>query len=326
MLVNARTLSLFARFGKRAACPCKLRPAMRVIRWMLLAVLALVTVLIASWAPIFDGLAPERIDRESDFPGRPEVPRVLLVSIDGLAPRFMGEQQTPTLARLGREGLRARLARTVVPSITMTSHTSMLSGAPPEVHGVLWNRYQPWRQIEVPTLFDACAAERLRCGLMAGKRKFAHFAEGESGVDRYVFAPDAAAVLEATLVYLRERSPDFVMIHLAEVDFTGHAHGWGSHEQRSAIERIDGLLGSFIVAAAAADERPLRLLVTADHGGSDTGHDSASMDDVEIPWILWGHGIRSGVISDEVSTLDTAATVAALLGVEPPGEGVSRFP
>lgn len=325
MLVNARTLNLFAPFGKRAGWPCKLRPAMRTIRWMSLGLLVLVLAPIASWAPIFGGLAPERIDRESGFPGRPEIPQVLLVSIDGLAPRFMGERETPTLARLGREGLRARLARTVVPSLTMTSHTSMISGVPPEIHGVLWNHYQPWRQIEVPTLFDACAAERLRCGLMAGKRKFAHFAEEEPGVDRYVFAPDAAAVFEAALVYLRERRPDFVMIHLAEVDLTGHDHGWGSDEQRSAIERIDGLLGLF-VAAAAAEERPLRLLVTADHGGSDTGHGSASKDDAEIPWILWGHGIPRGVIADEVSTLDTAATVATLLGVEPLGEGVSRFP
>jgi predicted AlkP superfamily pyrophosphatase or phosphodiesterase len=276
--------------------------------------------------PLFDALAPRLFDRASAFPGRPEVPRVLLVSVDGLSPRFMGPEATPVLERLAREGLRARTARTVVPSITMTSHTSMITGTLPAVHRVLWNTYQPGRTIDTPTLFDTCAAEGLRCGLMAGKRKFAHFAEGEPGVSRWVYGENADAVIAAALAYVRKGAPDFVMVHLAEVDLSGHRDGWGSEAQRRTITEIDAKIGGLVEAAAAAGPRPLRVLVTSDHGGHGDTHGTASDDDVLIPWILWGDGITPGVIDDDVSTLDTAATIAHLLDADWTAGGTNRAP
>ena len=77
----------------------------------------------------------------------------------------------------------------------MPSHASMLSGVGPEVHGVSWNRYQPWSRLGAPTLFTRCAPAGLRCDLFASKRKFAHFAQHEAGVRRYRYRPAAAEVL-----------------------------------------------------------------------------------------------------------------------------------
>ena len=73
-----------------------------------------------------------------------DAPNIVIFMTDdaGFAnPRtFGGPIRTPTLDRLGAEGLRARHAETVMPSRTLPAHTSMISGAPPRVHGVGWNR------------------------------------------------------------------------------------------------------------------------------------------------------------------------------------------
>jgi hypothetical protein len=295
---------------------------------LLLALAASAGVL--AWAPLFDELAPQRIEHAPNGPAAADGPRVLLVSIDGLAPRVLAMANAPTLARLAREGAHARAARTVLPSTTLPAHASMLSGVPPTAHGMTFDRYQPWSRLRTPTLFDLCAQRGLRCGLFAGKVKFALFAQDEPGVERYVYAASARPVLHEALAWLREEpAAAFALIHLPEVDLAGHTSGWGSPQQVRAVELVDGALAGFLSEVRALDHRPLRVLVTSDHGGSGRGHGSASPDDVAIPWILWGDGVPAGAELDDVSTLDTEPTLVRLLGLAdeplPPG-GEARFP
>ncbi|MFP8878792.1 MAG: alkaline phosphatase family protein [Myxococcota bacterium] len=303
-------------------------PLIRGVRWILSGVLALVVVLVLGWAPIFDWMAPGEIGRAGPEPAsrtRSSSQRlVVLISIDGLAPRFLATTPTPHIDRLASQGAVATEARTVVPSITMASHTSMISGVSPNVHGVHFNRYQPWSRVGVPTIYTECEHARLRCGLFAGKRKFAHFAEDESGVERYRWGPDAHSVIEQALDYIRTASPDFVMIHLAEVDRAGHDDGWGSEQQRDRIRMVDALLGEFVDELTDWAERPLVLIVTSDHGGHDRQHGSDRSDDVDIPWIAWGDGIPAGGRLADVGTEDTAATVMSLLGLDVPGDWTGR--
>ena len=273
---------------------------------------------------VFGG-APADLDRTAGRGPWLRAPRtVVLVSVDGLAPWVMADTGTPTLDRLVAEGGRAEHAETVVPSYTLPSHTSMISGVPPEVHGVTWNTWEGERRLEVPTVFTACRQMGLRCGLFAGKAKFAHLAREEPGVERYERAASAEEVVERAVEYMDDRQPDFVMIHLAEVDATGHRWGWGSEEQREAIRSIDDVLDELVDEAEDELERPFTVIVTADHGGHDHTHGSADPLDVEIPWIAWGDGTRI----EHVRTIDTGPTVLRLLGVRAPGswQGVSHFP
>ena len=57
---------------------------------------------------------------------------VLVVSIDGLRPDAIAAYSAPTLQRLIREGSYTLSATTIDPSTTLPSHTSMLTGQPPE--------------------------------------------------------------------------------------------------------------------------------------------------------------------------------------------------
>src|SRR5207249_999051 len=57
------------------------------------------------------------------------------------------------------------------------------------------------------------------------------------------------------------------------------------------------------------------FLITADHGGHDLTHGTNSPEDMTIPWIAAGPGIKRGYeIKRPVSLIDTAATVLRAVG------------
>lgn len=98
---------------------------------------------------------------------------VVLISIDGLRPEFYldrGSWGAPTLQQMAESGVHALAVRGVFPSVTYPSHTTMLTGALPARHGILYNSpFEPGGQtgrwywesdsIRVPTLFSALRAQ-----------------------------------------------------------------------------------------------------------------------------------------------------------------------
>src|SRR5437763_1437554 len=65
--------------------------------------------------------------------------RVVLISLDGLRPDAVTPTNMPTVARLAKEGAATANAQTVLPSLTLPAHTSMLTGLVPDRHGITWN-------------------------------------------------------------------------------------------------------------------------------------------------------------------------------------------
>ncbi len=68
--------------------------------------------------------------------GRPD--QVILVSVSGLTPELYLERATPmpVLADLARAGVAAEFVESVVPATVYPVHTSLVTGRPPNVHGV----------------------------------------------------------------------------------------------------------------------------------------------------------------------------------------------
>ncbi|MEC3880123.1 sulfatase-like hydrolase/transferase [Parapedobacter sp. 10938] len=99
----------------------------------------------------------------------PQTNHVVLISIDGLRPPFYldASWHTPNLKRLAAAGVMAEGAASVFPSVTYPSHTSLVTGAYPAQHGILYNGIKDskigawyWEadSIRVPTLWDAVHA------------------------------------------------------------------------------------------------------------------------------------------------------------------------
>ena len=68
------------------------------------------------------------------------------------------------------------------------------------------------------------------------------------------------------------------------------------------------------------------IVVQADHGGHDRTHGTDSPEDMAIPWIAAGPAIRRNYrIAASVSLLDTAPTLARVLGIAPHAEWEGRI-
>ncbi len=121
-----------------------------------------------------------RYIRSTAVPQAPPLPttsisrNVVVVSIDGLRPDAIAAYGATTLQRLMREGSYTLSASTIHPSKTLPSHTSMLTGQPPERHGVLWNNVvtADTDSVDLPNIFSVARAHGYSTAAFFSKAKF----------------------------------------------------------------------------------------------------------------------------------------------------------
>ncbi len=257
---------------------------------------------------------------------------VVVISIDGLRPDAIERFHAPTLQRLAREGSHSFSATTILPSITLPSHVSMLTGVEPEVHGVDWNDnlVSSRGHVEVPTIFATARQHGLSTAGFFSKGKFEHILAPETLDHAYLPTGDgkwlAARTTEAVERHLASERPDLLFVHFGEPDYAGHLFGWMGGPYRVAVRVADAAVARVLTAAERAyGEENFTVLITADHGGHGRSHGTDAREDQTIPWIAWGKGVRPGhQIESQVRTTDTAATALWLLGVESPGHYSGR--
>src|SRR3984957_13395209 len=109
----------------------------------------------------------------------PAIQKVLIVSIDGLRPDLALRADTPNIHALIQQGSFSFWARTTAESVTLPSHTSMLTGVVPIKHGIQWNSDLPLIHPvypNYPTIFQLAKQAGFTTGMVAGKSKFINLA------------------------------------------------------------------------------------------------------------------------------------------------------
>lgn len=257
----------------------------------------------------------------------PAVQRVLLISIDGLRPDALAPDRTPNLWSLMERGASSLSARTVLPSITLPAHVSMFHSVAPEHHGLFSNIWQPLALQPLPGIMDLVRqAGRLPAAFitweplrdLARPGALAHSAL----VDIYgpYGAESDRRIAEQSAAYLVETNqqgycPDFTFLYLGLTDEIGHRYGWMSSEYLDAVAGADQAAGHICKVLDEAGLLPgTACLVLSDHGGHENYHGTDLAEDMTIPWILAGPGVKQGCKLDgSIGILDTAPTLAHLL-------------
>lgn len=263
-----------------------------------------------------------------------ETQRVILFLIDGMRPDGLLAAETPTLDRLRAAGAHTLTARTVMPSMTLPCHASLVLGVPPTRHGITTNVWTPQAR-PVPGLFDVLAGaglvtaffynwEELRDLARPGALHAAFMIKDVTGDG----TPDSE-VARLAAGWLREHPFHFAFVYLGATDIAGHAWGWMSAPYLAAISHADRCIGEVLdvlrMDAFQAGKLPddLTVIVTSDHGGHDQTHGTDRPEDMTIPVILSGPGIPAGIsIQRPVQITDLAPTITRLLGVPAPGEWI----
>jgi arylsulfatase A-like enzyme len=243
----------------------------------------------------------------------PVAPRQLvLVSIDGLR-GDAAQAAAPNLGALARRGAATFRAQTVIPSITLSAHASMLSGETPAVHGMTWGDWDPRQAtIPVPTILTIAREAGLGTAMVVGKPKLAYL-NPPGSTDVFVVCGNDDDVATRALVEIHAGT-HLVFVHLPDTDLAGHKYGWMTPQYLAALARADAALGRLVAAV-----RPTTtFIVTADHGGHGRDHGAASAADVTIPWVIAGPGVRPQALATTVRVFDTAPTAAVVLGLPVP--------
>lgn len=250
--------------------------------------------------------------------------RVLIVSIDGLAPRFITPRHMPNLCALALSGASCFSARTVDPPLTVPAHASMFRGVAPDVHGLVDNTSLAPRT-DAPSFLAATRAAGLSTAsvicwppmdLLIEAQASTYRVSLDSGYDPH----DDGLVTGETIDLLHRYRPDVTLTYLVGTDLAGHGAGWGSDEYLAAAARIDALLADLIDAAGPDSA----IVVTTDHGGHGRGHFEAVDDILETFVIVRSRRITHGAMWTGASILDIAPTVADLAGVDPAHEWAGR--
>jgi predicted AlkP superfamily pyrophosphatase or phosphodiesterase len=244
--------------------------------------------------------------------------RVAIISIDGLRPDAILTTGAPNILAMAARGAYTWHARTVLPSTTLPSHISMLSGVEPDVHGIVWDDYLPAKGLlTVPTIFSIARGQGRRTAMIAGKTKFTYFCE-TGACDVWAITGNGDDDVAGRAV---SGGVDLLFVHLPDVDLTGHSTQWMSDAYLSAVRRADQVVGR-IVASLPPDTT---VILSADHGGHLADHGTSDPVDMTIPWIAVGPRIVKGrELSSSIRTVDTAATAAYILGIPMPPTASGR--
>lgn len=246
-------------------------------------------------------------------------PLVLLLSIDGLRPDAIRAAEAPTFLRLMNEGSSTWSARTVMPSVTLPCHTSMLRGVDVPRHGITDNVFHPIAR-PVPSVIDVASRNGLQCACFFNWGPLRDLYDPESVQVSYYWhdfgTPEGDAhVARVATEHLTEGEYDFAFLYMGHTDWAGHKWGWMSEGQLRAVANADSCVAQ-VLSALQSRAIPLTVLFTSDHGGHGQSHGTEMDEDMTVPWCLWGNGARPGVeIQKQVRIFDAAPTLAKLLGL-----------
>ena len=251
--------------------------------------------------------------------------KVILISIDGMRSDGLRLCGNPYLSEMEKSCAYTYSASSLVPSVTLPCHFSMTHSVVPSRHGILTNTYAP--QVRpVDGIFEkvkACGGisamyygwDPIRDIALPGTIKFA------THVNAYMIESSDTYLTDRAIEQIEAYKPDFVFLYMVETDEKGgHENGWMSEEYLRRISiAIDNVKR---VVDLYGDE--YTVIIVADHGGHDRTHGTTNPEDMTIPFFFRGKAFVPGVIDRELSLLDIAPTIAAVMGIEPEREWEGR--
>lgn len=225
--------------------------------------------------------------------------RLVVISVDGLDHRYLRDAdklglRIPNLRRLMKEGASADGVVGEVPTITWPEHTTILTGVPPYVHGITANQMWDYSLIKVKTLWDDLrSAGRTTAGITWPVTVNAPITWNlpEAFDKRQAGSMDLAAVEKkatpgliaeisakypsfpqqwvddrtrtlAALFLIEEKHPDFLAVHLVDLDAEEHETEPFSRASKATLENTDELIGRIL----AALPKDAAVALVSDHG------------------------------------------------------------
>lgn len=243
--------------------------------------------------------------------------RVVILNLDGFSLHAFRRAKMPFLKQMAEAyAVAPEGAMTVYRALTNPAFASIVTGAPPSVHGVSNNNFG--QSIRVDGLPDVVGAR------LYGSVHVRHFSKPNWKVRWFSLVTLGAERTEEVVFetlkqdILGEPDTRLFIVDISETDFIGHSYGTYSRQYLHAGDKADKLIEDF---CAWLKERGLyddfTLIVSSDHGMFITDHSYLlSKQEIYTPLIFFGPRIAPhSSIRGKVSIMDINANVSYILGV-----------
>jgi len=267
--------------------------------------------------------------------------RVIIFTFDGIRVDGLAQARTPHIDSLIASGSASFATRDVMPSITLPNYTSHLLGAGPEVHGVVDNGWTldshslPAIETDADGYFPSVFKVLHEAGV-----KTAYYWNWPPLINpiNQKYLDDKLLSEESDYESLCNRAMEFVSVNRSEKTFVflytvwtdevGHKHQWMSPEYIQSIEEADAQVGrviEFLKEDGIFEDS--HLMFISDHGGIAYDHGGTTPEEMTVPWVISGPGIKKGfTIEEPNNTVNTASTVLRLFGLDQPLSWTGEVP
>lgn len=254
---------------------------------------------------------------------------VVLLGFDGLGAYAIPNAEMPNLKKLMETGSYSLEARSVLPSSSAVNWASMLMGAGPTAHGYTeWGSktpeipsYEVTKYGIFPSIFSLIRAQKpsAKTAAVYNWEGIGYLIEKDA-IDLVYHGASGDATVAKAVETIKEEKPLFLFFHLNEPDEVGHGIGHNTPEYYAELKKVDAKIGQLVAAVEAAGIADETIIIlSSDHGGVGKGHGGKSLEEIYIPWIINGPGVKANhKITDLIVTYDTGATIAWILGLEMP--------
>ena len=262
-----------------------------------------------------------------------KIKHVIVLGIDGCDIVGLTAAHTPNIDSLRANGSWTYEAKAQMPTVSSPNWASIIDGVPPKEHGIWSNSWQR-KQIRdsvycdgkkghvFPTIFRVLreSDKHAQICCMMEWWSFRRLVEdGVCSIRQRTVWEGITDFRVPTVISVRK--PKFLFIHFNDVDETGHKYGhWKTPEYVTAIERVDRSIGKIIKAVKKAHMLESTVFVIiADHGGVGHGHGGNTPEEVNVPFVISGAGIKKGHhIKSYVNNYDLSPTIAKMLNAKVP--------
>lgn len=257
---------------------------------------------------------------------RPLSQRLVIFNLDGFSLNAFRRAKMPFLNKMAEEHATASEgAMTVYRALTNPAFASIITGAPPTVHGVSNNNFgQPIRSEGLPDIVST---------RLYGSIHVSHFSKPHWRVRWFSLVGLGAERTEEVVFETLKRDildePDtrLFIVDVSETDFIGHSYGTYSRQYLSAGDKADKLIEGFcgwLKQQGLYDD--FTMIISSDHGMFITDHSYLlSSHEIYTPLIFFGSAIAPhSQIAGKISIMDINANVSYILGVRYNSDSAGR--
>lgn len=263
----------------------------------------------------------------------------ILIALDGWGAYSVPKAKIPNIRSVMESGCYTLKDRSVLPSASAINWASMFMGAGTELHGyTTWGSRTPEIPSPVtnkngifPTIFSIMREQ-------APQAVTACFYEWDGikylidtlSISKHAICPDyennTTGLCEMAVEYIKAEKPNLCAICFDQLDHVGHASGHDTPGYYEKLEELDAQVGRILQAIKDAGMWDDTVVVlTADHGGIKKGHGGITLQEMEIPFIIAGKGIKNtGEFKEQMMQFDTAATLAYIFKLKQPQVWIGR--